>query len=51
MSPILLALALLTPAFRSRGITAQVSLPGKPARPVREIGSGRYEFEVKGIQP
>jgi hypothetical protein len=33
------------------GINAEVVLPGKPARPVREIGSGRYEFEVKGLQP
>lgn len=33
------------------GMAAAVPLPGKPARPVREIGSGRYEFEVKGLQP
>jgi alpha-L-rhamnosidase len=33
------------------GIDAEVSLPGKPARPMREIASGRYEFEVKGLRP
>jgi hypothetical protein len=32
------------------GIDAEVSLPGKTARAVSEIGSGRYEFEVKGLR-
>ena len=32
------------------GINAEVSLPGKSTRATSEIGSGRYEFEVKGIR-
>ena len=32
------------------GVDAEVSLPGKNARTVSEVGSGRYEFEVKGIR-
>ena len=32
------------------GVDAEVSLPGKNARTVSKVGSGRYEFEVKGIR-
>jgi alpha-L-rhamnosidase len=31
------------------GMEAEVSLPGKKGRAVNEIGSGRYDFEVKGL--
>ena len=32
------------------GVDAEASLPGKSTRATSEIGSGRYEFEVKGIR-